>query len=300
MKTLIIALFLAPLAALAASSSPALIDMQTGVSNPAPLTLDYASYTAWSAPILSGSDAVSAFTPKIFEWYQNEKDSPLPAAVYADPQRIAVNVARPIAETDAFEQTGEITEGNTVGAEVYAEQTGTIDQALNTMLFRWGKPANAAEGQAYPPGGPFGKRTDYIAANSDWGLGAYASLTMRRNGGIVSDLFDRYLVLVRGDSVKGYDVLMQFVKPGGDTNTEKCFAIAMLRPLPNGKVSYKISTRYQGQVYKVLGNISIGRSQVGFNVSKVRAVQVESNGMLKELQDTGTIKDRKTDIEFGK
>jgi hypothetical protein len=298
MKTLIIALLLAPVAALA--SNPALIDMQTGVSNPAPATLDYASYTAWSAPLLSGSDSVSAFTPKIFEWYQSEKDSPLPAAVYSDPQRISVNVARPIAETDAFEDTGEITEGNTVGAEVYAEQTGTIDQALNTMLFRWGKPANASEGQAYPPGGPFGKRTDYLAANSDWGLGAFASLTMRRNGGIVSDLFDRYLVLVRGDSVKGYDVLMQYVKPGGDTSTEKCFAIAILRPLANGKVSYKISTRYQGQVYKMLGNISIGRSQVGFNVSKVRAVQVESNGMLKELQDTGTIKDHKSDIEYGK
>lgn len=84
-----------------------------------------------------------------------------------------------------------------------------------------------------------------------------------------------------------------------ETSTEKCFAIAMLRPLPSGKVSYKISTRYQGQVYKILGSISIGRSQIGFNVSKVRAVQVESNGLLKELQDTGTIKDRKTDIKYG-
>ena len=66
------------------------------------------------------------------------------------------------------------------------------------------------------------------------------------------------------------------------------------------KVSYKISTRYQGQNYTILGGIRIGRDQIGFSVPKVRAVQVESNGLLKELQDTGTIKDRKNDLEFGK
>ncbi|MFX7844897.1 hypothetical protein ABTK14_21850, partial [Acinetobacter baumannii] len=87
--------------------------------------------------LLRESDTVSAFAPKIFEWYQNEKDAPLPAAVYADPQRISVNVQRPLAETIELEAAGDITEGNTVGAEVYAEQTGTMKQALDTMLFRW-------------------------------------------------------------------------------------------------------------------------------------------------------------------
>ena len=127
-----------------------------------------------------------------------------------------------------------------------------------------------------------------------------SSLTMRRNGGLVQDLFDRYIVLIRGDEIRGYDVLMQFLKTGGQSPTEKCFAIAMIRPLGSGKVSYKISTRYQGQNYTILGGIRIGRDQIGFSVPKVRAVQVESNGLLKELQDTGTIKDRKNDLEFGK
>ena len=298
--------FLTPFVALAllpaaarADKNPALIDMQSGVSRPAPAELSLASYQAWAAPLLKGADAVSAFTPKVFEWYQNEKDRGLPQDVYNDPQHIYVNVQRPLEETLAFENSGDITEGNTVGAEVYAEQAGTLTQALNTMLFRWGKPAGVAEGHTYPPGGPFQKRVDYFAANPDWGPQAYASLTMRRNGGLLQNLFDRYIVLIRGDETRGYDVLMQYVKPGGDSPTEKCFAIAILRPLPNGMVAYKISTRYQGQGYKILGSLKIGREQIGFNVQKDRAVQVESNGLLKELHDGGTIKDRKTDIEYG-
>jgi hypothetical protein len=300
MKPLVLSLLaiLLPLSA-SADKNPALIDMQTGKPRPAPAELTLAAYQAWVTPLLQGADAWSAFTPKVFEWYQNEKDRGLPKEVFEDSQHIYVNVARPLAETDDFERNGDITEGNTVGAEVYAEQSGTVKQALDTMLFRWGKPSGAAEGHTYPPGGNFQKRVDYFAANADWGPGAFGSLTMRRNGGILKSLFDRYLVLVRGDDVKGYDVVMQYVKPGGDTPTEKCFAIAMIRPLSNGKVSYKISTRYQGQSYKILGGVKIGREQIGFNVQKVRAIQVEANQLLKELQDTGAIHDRKTDIEFG-
>lgn len=300
MKTLIPALVLATLPPIAhADLNPALVDMQTGKVNPAPAELTLEAYQAWVAPYVKGSDAMSAFTPKIFEWYQVEKDRALPPEVYKDPQHIYVNVARPLQETDALEKGGDITEGNTVGAEVYAEQTGTLKQALDTMLFRWGKPTGAAEGKTYAPGGNFQKRVDYYAANPEWGPNAFASLSMRRNGGIIADLSDRYIVLVRGDETRGYDVLMQYVKPGGGTSTEKCFAIAMLRALPGGKVAYKISTRYQGQNYSILGSIAIGRAKVGFNPANARNLQIESNGMLKELQDTGTIKDRKSDIEFG-
>lgn len=192
-----------------AEQNPALIDMKTGTSRPAPADFQLASYQAWVTPLLKATDAWSAFTPKVFEWYQQEKDRPLPAEVYKDPQRILVNVTRPLQETDDFEKSGDITEGNTVGAEVYAEQTGTIQEALNTMLFRWGKPTNAAEGKTYPPGGNFQKRVDYFAANPDWGPNAFATLTMRRNGGLLQNLFDRYILLIRGDDTKGYDVLMQ-------------------------------------------------------------------------------------------
>lgn len=282
----------------ATEKNPALIDVQKGVVRAAPAELSLAAYQAWVTPLLREADAWSAFAPKVFDWYQNEKDRGLPREVYSDPQRIYVNVKRPLEETIDLENSGEITEGNTIGAEVYAEQAGTVAQALDTMLFRWGKPVRAWEGRTYPPGGQFQKRVDYFAPNPEWGPQAFASLTLRRNGGLIQDLFDRYIVLIRGDDRRGFDVLMQYLKPGGTTPTEKCIAIAIIRPLSDGKVAYKISTRFQGQSYKVLGNVQIGRDQIGFNASKVRAVQVESNGLLKELQENGIIKDRKTDIGF--
>lgn len=284
-----------------AEINPALIDVQDGIARPAPTELALDSYLNWVQPIMQqhGLESPSGFTAKVFEWYQNEKNRGLPAEVEQDPEHIYVNVARPLAETIELEEAGDITEGNTVGAEVYAEQSGTMKEALSTMLFRWGRPANAEEGKTHPPGGPFQKRVDYFAANADWGPGAYASLTMRRSGGLLKNLFDRYIVLIRGNDTDGYDVLMQYLKAGGTTSSENCFAIAILRPVGPNKVAYKISTRYQGQSYKILGGIKLGREKIGFNIPKVRAVQVESNGLLKELQDTGNIKDRNSDLEYG-
>lgn len=187
-----------------------------------------------------------------------------------------------------------------MGAEVYAELQGTTDLALEAMLYRWGKPIGKTDGFTYPPGGPFARRIEYFAPNADWGSMAYASLSLRRDGGIVKDLADRYMMLVRGDSQRGYDVLMQYIGAGGTTPTTKVFAMAIIRPVADGKVSYKISTRFQGQSYKVLGNVSIGRKNIGFNPDKVRAVQMEYAGNLKELRETGKISEKKSDIEWGK
>ncbi|MGZ3710875.1 MAG: hypothetical protein ACXVBE_03925, partial [Bdellovibrionota bacterium] len=71
-------------------------------------------------------------------------------------------------------------------------------------------------------------------------------------------------------------------------------------PEKDGKTSYKLSTRFQGQNYKMLGSVRLGRAQVGFNVAKVRGIQEEVQNMLKELRSTGKIADHKTDIEYGK
>jgi hypothetical protein len=283
------------------AKSPALKDMEGIQTRPAPAELELDSYMEWAAPLLrgdDGADRTSAFTSRVFDWYKANRDLPLPKEVYADKERIHVNVARPIAETDEMEANSEIEVGNTVGAEVYAEQSGTVKEALATMLFRWGKPTGSPEGKTNPPGGQFGRRADYFAANPEWGPGAYASLAMRRGGIFVHDLTDRYLLLVRGSEEKGYDVLMQFVKPGGKTDTQQVFAIAMIRPVSPGKVSYKISTRFQGQSYMSF-TLRIGRSMAGFNVNKIRAVQEESNGLLKELQTLGEIKNRNTDLQNG-
>lgn len=287
--------------AAAANLNPALIDVQTGKVRPAPEKLDMDSYLEWAQPILkpnASTNYTSAFTPAIFEWYNEERERGLPEG--ATNGGVVINVERPLAQTIELEEAGEIEEGNTVGAEVYAEMDGTAEQALEAMLFRWGKPVGKMEGDTFPTANPFARRRDYFAPNSDWGPNGFASLTMRRDGGIVKDIHDRYLVLVHGDKDRGYDVLMQYIKPGGTTLTKQCLAIALIRPLPNGKASYKLTTRFQGQSYKVLGNVSIGRKNIGFNPEKVKAIQTDYTSQLKELRDTGTIKDKKTDIEFGK
>jgi hypothetical protein len=283
-----------------AATNPALLDLPKS-AEPAPAQITQASYQKWARPMLrsSGRDFTSAFTGKIFAWFENEKSRGLPSEVYSDPEKTFVNVERPLRETIELEDGGDIEEGNTVGAEVYSEMPGTVHEVFETMLYRWGKPAGATEGRTYPPGGPFSRRVDYFAPNPVWGPQAYASLSLRRDGGVVKDLADRYMMIVRGNDQEGYDIFMQYIRPAGDTKSEQCFAIAIIRPLANGKTSYKISTRYQGQNYKVLGNVSIGRKQIGFNVGKVRAIQVETLGMLSELQENGKIADHKTDIEWG-
>lgn len=303
MKVFLLSLFLFPLMAIGApDKNPALIDVQDGVQRPAPAQFEINSYLSWAAPILkpaANQDYTSAFTPLVFSWFEDEKNRGLPREVGESADKIFVNVERPLNQTIDLEDSGEIEEGTTVGAEVYAQMQGTPQLALEAMLYRWGKPVGKLEGFTYPPGGPFARRIEYFAPNSDWGPNAYASLSLRRDGGIVKDLADRYMVLVRENS-GGYDVMMQFIRPGGVTPTTKVFAMAMIRPLDNGNVSYKISTRFQGQSYKILGNVSIGRKNIGFNPDKVRAVQLEFMANLKELRETGKISEKKSDIEYGK
>lgn len=302
MRKLFFILFLLPVLAVSSEKNPALIDVQNGVQRPAPAQLEINSYLAWADPILKPArkNYISAFTPLIFSWYEEEKNRALPSEVYNSPDRIYVNVQRPLEQTIELEEAGEIEEGTTVGAEVYAEMVGNVDQALEAMLYRWGKPVAQSEGLTYPPGGVFARRVEYFAPNPDWGSMAYASLSLRRDGGIIKDIADRYLVLVRGDSQHGYDVLMQYIAPGGATLTTKVFALAMIRPVSEGKISYKISTRFQGQSYKVLGNVSVGRKNIGFNPDKVRGIQLEYAGNLKELRETGKISEKKSDIGYGR
>lgn len=286
--------------ALASGKNPALLEMETGQARPAPVELTLAGYEAWAARALP-EGAISAFTPNIFAWFDREAGlSDLPEEVGRSADKILVNVAGPLAETIALEDAGEIETGTTVGAEVYAEMEGSVDQALEAMLFQWGKPVGKMEGRTYFTATPFARRVEYFSPLAEMGAGAYANLTLRRDGGIVKDLADRYVLLVRGDSARGYTVVMQFVKPALKTQTQRVFAIALLRPLGEGKVSYRISTRYQGQSYKVLGNVSIGRAQIGFNAEKVKAVALDYRSRLDELRKTGTITERRTDIEWGK
>lgn len=302
MKTLSMILAMFVIAPLAFAENPALIDMRGGPDRPAPVELSFDSYAEWVKPLLQDSGSFSAFTGRVFDWYEQEKGRDLPGEVSRDPGRIFVNVDRPLQQTIELEEAGEIEEGNTVGAEAYVEMDGTTDQALAALLMLWGKPLDAEEGFTYPAPSPFGRRIEYSAPMPEWGPGAYANVTLRRDGGIVNDLADRYLVLVRGNSQEGFTVVMQYVKPASpyETQTQQVFAIGIIRPGSTGKVTYRISTRYQGQSYKVLGNVSIGRAQIGFNRAKVREAMEAYRDRVKELKETGTIRQRKSNIEWGK
>jgi len=302
MKTLSLLILFLVTPLQAGELSPALIDMNFS-ARPAPTKLELKSYTEWVMPFLQdkGINRYSAFTPLVFDWYQEEMQREgLPPEVYEDPAKIYVAVDRPLRQTIELEEAGEIEEGNTVGGEVYAELDATLEQALTTMLYSWGKPVGKGEGRTYPAASPFARRVEYISPLPQLGEGAFANLTLRREGGIVKDIADRYIVLVRGDKQNGFTVVMQYVKPALKTLTQQVFAMAILKPTRDGKVAYRISTRFQGQNYKMLGNVSIGRSQIGFNRAKVRAVAEEYARRIEEYKTTGRIVDRNADIEWGK
>jgi hypothetical protein len=279
-----------------AATNPALDGIINVGNRPAPAQLERNAYLRWAEPILKngGKDYSSAFAEKIFAWFEREKDRPLPAEVQKDPEKIFVNVEGPKAETIALENSGEIEPYVAAGAEVYAELQGTVDQALEAELNLWGKPVGQSEGRTKPAPAPFGKRVDYLAPNPLWGSGVFASLEIRKNGGIINDLSDRYFVLVRGDSQKGYDIAMQFIGVVGESATSNVFAIAIIRPLPNGKSSFKISSRYQGQSYRILGEV--GRNTIGFSSSKVRGLQKNYMDTIVELRSTGKILDHTNDL----
>jgi hypothetical protein len=279
-----------------AAPNPALDGIVNVGTRLAPTELSLDAYNRWVEPIArpAGRDFTSAFAPKIFAWYEREKNAALPGQVNQDPEKIYVDVGTAKAQALALEDSGDIEPYTAAGADVYAVVDGNVDQALEAQLNCWGKPVGQSEGKTKPAPAPFGKRANWFAANPLWGPGAFASLEIRRNGGIIRDLSDRYLLLVRGDSRKGYDVLMQFLGPVGQSGTTNVLAIAVIRPLPNGRASFKISSRYQGQSYAMLGEI--GRNTIGFSQSKVRGIQKSYVDSVAELRDTGKIQDHVNDL----
>ncbi len=280
-----------------ADVNPALKGIQKGKIVPAPEALNVDSYLDWLdavSKVQGWQDIASAFTDKLFTWYENEKNRGLPSEVYPNSDLIYVNVERPKQETVELEEQGDIESETTIGAEVYAEMDGSIDQVLDVMLYRWGKPIGKTDGETHPNGGMFSYRAEYFSPNQEWGPHGYANVSNRTNGGLLKDMDDRYLVLIYGDNIRGYDILMQYLAPHGKTATKKSLGIATMRPLPNGKTAFKITTRYQGQSYNI--PLIDGRSVFGFNESKVRAVQKEFSDMLKDYRSGGKFKQTSSDL----
>lgn len=295
MKTLPLLLALClPLTALA---NPALKDIPDVGPRHAPAELRKDEYVRWAEPLLkvTGTNLASPFTNSIFAWFEANKGAELPAQVQQDADKIYVDVETAKKEILDLEAKGKVTKLTGAGANVYAELAATPDQVLNANLYLWGKPIGQSNGRTRPRAAPsHSNRVNYFAPNPQWGPNAFASLEVRTGGGIVKDLNDRYVVLVRGDSQKGYEVLMQFlgVRETEDTElsqTQNVLAIAVIRPIGNGKTAFKISSRYVGQT-TVSESI---RNKYTFNPEKIRQIQMSFVNYVKELVSTGKIVDQK-------
>jgi hypothetical protein len=297
MKTLILSAFTLFLSHGAYAANPALEGIPDVGTRLAPAELTKEAYLRWAEPILTAGsiDRTSPFTDHIFAWFEAEKNKPLPPEVATDPQKIHVEVASAKAYAIQLENEGLIEKDVAAGGNVYAEIPGTVDQVLEATLALWGKPVGKTEGKTKPDATPtHSKRVNYFAPNPKWGPGASVSLETRRKGGVVEDINDRYLLLVRGDSSKGYDVLMQFIAPADDqTKTSFVLAIAQIRPLPGGKVSHKLASRYMGQSYSPMPG---GRDVIGFSRSKIRTIERIFVETVAELRATGKIKDKENDL----
>jgi len=254
---------------------------------PPPTAVTRAAYVSWLASIDS---AASAFTDKIFAWEDEQLRNPIPSQVNADPDKIYIAVARPMAETIALEQAGEIEEGNTIGFEAYAIINAPIATVLEVKLFTWGKPVGKVSGDTYPFDSVFSQKHDQLRVK--WGTGNYFLSSDTSGGGIVKNLHDDYTLLVRGSESGGYTLYAGFFGPRENTPTTSHMSIVMLRPLTGGKTEFRQSVRQQGQSYKIFG-IDYGRRNFGFNAARVRQGQKQFYDMAYELKNTGKIKENR-------
>lgn len=273
------------LSVLALAAFTAAAHADTTINPPAEITR--ASYLGWLRAINSN---VSAFSDDMFDWYEAQLKSPLPAQVATDPDKIYVSVDKALQETIALEQSGDIEEGNTIGFEAYSIIDVPIQVALETKLFNWGKPIGQPSGETFPYDTVFSSVHDALTPR--WGTGNYWSTTNQTGGGIVQDLHDDYTILVRGDATHGYTLFNAFFGAEDSSATQAHISIVMLKPTADGKTEYRQNVRQNGQSYKIFG-LDYGRKNFGFNVSRDRQGEKALGNTMLELKNTGTIKQNK-------
>jgi hypothetical protein len=253
----------------------------------APEQVERESYNAWLQTI--GSN-VNPFSDYLFDWYEEEMQRALPPEVAQDPENIFVAVDRPLAETIELEDAGDIEKGVTYGLETYALVDAPVDIALETLLFKWGKPVGEAAGTTYPMDTVYGFRQESIEPK--WGPSTYQTTTTKTNGGLAKDQKDLWSLMVRGDSTRGYVVIGNFFKPHGNTSTTSSMSMMLFLPTPEGKTEFRVSGRHMGQSYTFFG-IEYGRRNFGFNRDRIRVGQKEFIDSIYELKRTGKIKERR-------
>ncbi|WP_316179317.1 hypothetical protein [Bradyrhizobium sp. SZCCHNRI1009] len=253
-----------------------------------PNQITRANYQPWLKAALGDSYTPSAFYGIMFDWYDAQLRSPLPSAVFADPEKLYVRTDVALQQTIALEEAGEIEQGNTIGFDAYGRVNVTIDLLLETNLYFCGKPIGKDEGET--------KVRDTVFASvrckivEKWGRGNYLSSMAQTGGGIVQDLHDDYFVLVRGNAVDGYSVFMSFVAPtpGQRTASDNHFSIMMMKGGPSGATDFRQSLRRSGQSYKALG-LEFGRRNFAFNAGRFRTAESGFIAAAAQLRDTGNI-----------
>ncbi|MGZ3710876.1 MAG: hypothetical protein ACXVBE_03930 [Bdellovibrionota bacterium] len=254
-----------------------------------PAAVERTTYLRWLKSIGS---TVSPFEQKLFAWYEAQRNLPLPNEVAQDSQHLFVSVAAPLAATIELENGGEIEKGVTYGLETYGALDVNIATALQTILFRWGKPVGATEGVTYPTDTVFSYREEHLAPQ--WGANTFRTTTKKTGGGVAKDMNDVYSLMVRGDDRAGYTLIGSFLSKDGKNNTQTTsfITIVTLRALPDGRTDYRVAGYHMGQSYAFFG-IDFGRKTYGFNVDRIRVGQKEFYDQAAELKKTGKISERR-------
>ena len=281
LRTFTLSLFLLPLFAAAGHATGS-----DGRSGP-PATVTRASHETWLRAIGS---PVSAFHDHIYDWQEEQLRSPLPSPVNSDPDKLHVAVERPMRETIALEEAGDIEEGNTIGFEAYAIIPAPVATVLEAKLFTWGKPVGRSEGETWPFDSVFSRKHDTLKAK--WGAGNYYCTSDTSGGGIVKNLHDDYTLLVRGSDAEGYVLTAAFFAARESSPTSSHLSIVTLKPLSGGRTEFRQTVRQQGQSYKIFG-IDYGRRNFGFNAVRVREGQKQFFATVNELKTTGKIRENK-------
>jgi hypothetical protein len=252
-----------------------------------PTSVTEANYEAWLGTI--GAPA-NPFSEYVFAWYQQQRNSPLPAEVSADPDHLYVNVDRPMQETIALENSGDVDSGVTYGLEAYGLLEADIQTVLSAKLFGWGKPVGQASGTTYPVDAVFNHTMRTFAPR--WGAGAYYSTAIQTGGGLARDLNDTFSIILQGNANDGYVLYTSFLAPGGDTQTTGHFSIVTIRQAGPGKTEFRQLAFQIGQSYASFG-IDFGRKNFGFNYSRVRQGEKGFLSQVMELKATGKITEQR-------
>ena len=191
----------------------------------------------------------------------------------------------------ALEQSGDILEYVSLGFDCYGEAAVPIETALETVLFYSGKPVGQPGGETYPNDSIFARV--HCALQPKWGAGAYLSECELTNGGIIDSLNDDIAVLVRGDAVTGYAIFASFIGVIADKEsaTSSHMSIVMLKALSGATTDVRHCLRRTGQTYGMFGEA--GRTNFGFNASRVRGSELRLFESMQDLATTGRIPERR-------